>query len=457
MRRTITTLMFLAMSGLAFAAYAADNWQYYATAGTSSYRISDDDDGQSNVANAGGQVQAAGQTQNALYVADTSAGSGVMQAGFLNGGSDCCGSCGCNQGGCGNGTCLSDCCDCDCTCNMFRVEWLGWFTRARNAVPLVTTSNAADLGVIGNPSTVVRFGSDPIGTNLRNGARLTYSHLMGDGQTTLTGRFWGIEDGSQTFFTDTTRFGTIGIPFFNAALGVEDAFLIASPGLTSPAHIRVTAKNDLIGADAWGSRNWYSDGSSSVDILAGYQFTRLDDSIRLNSVSTAIGGPLAGNDIAILDSFRTRNQFHGGTLGLIARSYRGPITLEGLFKVGLGNMNQTVIVNGTTTVTPTGTTAGAVTPGGIFAQPSNIGTQTHNHFCYSPELNANLLYNINSNWRAMVGYSFIYWNQVVLAGNQIDRNVNLGQATAGPFVPLPKFQRSDFWVQGISLGADYRW
>ena len=96
-------------------------------------------------------------------------------------------------------------------------------------------------------------------------------------------------------------------------------------------------------------------------------------------------------------------------------------------------------------------------PGGIFAQPTNIGTQTHNHFCYSPEINANLLYNINSNWRAMVGYSFIYWNQVVLAGNQIDRNVNLGQATGGPQVPLPKFQRSDFWVQGISLGGDYRW
>ena len=83
MRRTITTLMFLAMSGLAFAAHAADNgnanWQYYA-AGASSYRISDDDDGQSHVANAGGQAQLTGQEKNALYVADNSAGNGVAQA-----------------------------------------------------------------------------------------------------------------------------------------------------------------------------------------------------------------------------------------------------------------------------------------------------------------------------------------------------------------------------------------
>jgi hypothetical protein len=455
MRRTITTLMILAVSGLAYAAHA-DNWQYYATAGTNSYRISDDDESQS-VANAGGQVQATGQPQNALYVADTSAGSGVMQASYFNNGGDCCGNCGCNQCGCGNGTCLSDCCDCDCTMNMFRLEWLGWFTRARNAVPLVTTSNGADLAVIGNPSTVVRFGSDPIGTNLRNGARITYSRLLGDGQTTLTARFWGIEDGSQTFFTNSNRFPVIGIPFFNAALGQEDAFLVAFPGLTAPGSVRVTAKNDLIGADVWGSRNWFNDGSASVDILGGYQFTRLDDSLRINALSTAVAGPLAGNNIAILDSFRTRNQFHGGTLGVLARSYRGPITLEGLFKVGLGNMNQQVLVNGSTTVTPTGGGAGTTTPGGIFAQPSNIGTQTHNHFCYSPELNANLLYNINSNWRAMVGYSFIYWNQVVLAGNQIDRNVNLGQVNAGPQLPGQKFQRSDVWVQGISIGGDYRW
>ena len=69
---------------------------------------------------------------------------------------------------------------------------------------------------------------------------------------------------------------------------------------------------------------------------------------------------------------------------------------------------------------------------------------------------ANLLYNISPQWRALVGYSFIYWNNVVLAGNQIDTNLTtpLPTAVAPPFA---KFQRTDFWVQGISLGGDYRW
>ena len=117
-------------------------------------------------------------------------------------------------------------------------------------------------------------------------------------------------------------------------------------------------------------------------------------------------------------------------------------------------MNVTSIVNGSTTIAPTGGGAGTVTPGGLFAQPTNIGTITHNHFCYVPELNANLLYNINSNWRAMVGYTFIYWNQVVLAGNQIDRNVDPSQFAGGPLVgpatPQARFSRTDFWVQGSS-------
>ena len=61
----------------------------------------------------------------------------------------------------------------------------------------------------------------------------------------------------------------------------------------------------------------------------------------------------------------------------------------------------------------------------------------------------------------MGGYSFVYWSDVVLAGNQIDRNVNASQFAGGPLngVALPgvKFQETDFWVQGISTGAEFRW
>src|SRR5258706_5075165 len=113
MRRTITTLMFLAVGGLAFVAQATENtrgnWQYYA-AGQSSYKISDEEDADdapqqsSGVVKAVGQPQASGQEKNALYTAaGGSVGNDIAQTSYFNGGG-----CNCGQGACGQNTCLSD-------------------------------------------------------------------------------------------------------------------------------------------------------------------------------------------------------------------------------------------------------------------------------------------------------------------------------------------------------------
>src|SRR5262249_681911 len=157
--------------------------------------------------------------------------------------------------------------------------------------------------------------------------------------------------------------------------------------------IRVLSKNDLIGADAWLRRNLRSDCCGSIDILGGYQFTRLDDTLQISStqtsISTAPGALPPGSVVNIFDSFRTQNEFHGGTLGLLARSYRGPVTLEALAKFGLGNMHQSVIIAGNTTVN------GNQSQGGLLAQPTNIGTFERNRIAFVPELNVNVLYDIS--------------------------------------------------------------
>jgi len=475
--------MFLAVGGLAYASRAADsgNWNYY-SAGQSHYKISDEEDAagaeSSNVAKAVVNSQAAGQERNALYVADKAPSAGeLLQTNYFAPAASCgCqNSCGCNNN-CGNGcngcnTCLSDCC-CDCTTDAFRMEWLGWFSRGRNTPPLVTTSplgtpisgplpiaGAIDPGL---PTSVV-YGNDPIGTNLRNGGRLTYSHLFNDGITSGTVRFWGIEDGSETFAVNSTQQAIIGLPFTDVGLAppgtVPNAFLAAHPDATASGDVRILSKNDIIGGDAWVSRNWYNDGYASIDVLGGYQFARLDDSIAIatNSVTLPIivNGLPPSSTVSTFDSFRTQNEFHGGSMGVLAKSYRGAVTLEGLFKLAAGNQRERVTISGNSTLN------GAPTTGGVFAQASNIGSVESNHFVFIPEINTNLVYNVNQNWRMICGYTFIYWSRAVLAGNQIDTNVNstqfFGNTINGPVAPLPKFQRSDFWVQGISLGTEYRW
>jgi hypothetical protein len=70
---------------------------------------------------------------------------------------------------------------------------------------------------------------------------------------------------------------------------------------------------------------------------------------------------------------------------------------------------------------------------------------------------------ITQHCRAFVGYDFLYWNQVVRPGNQVDRNINLSQSAvfgsgtlSGPATPAPLFGRSDFWAQGITFGLELR-
>ena len=69
----------------------------------------------------------------------------------------------------------------------------------------------------------------------------------------------------------------------------------------------------------------------------------------------------------------------------------------------------------------------------------------------------NLVYDVNACWKVMLGYSFVYYSDVVLAGNQIDRRVNLQQANIDPQQPVAFFGETDFWAQGLSLGAQYQW
>jgi hypothetical protein len=337
-----------------------------------------------------------------------------------------------------------------------------WFSRGRNTPPLVTSSNPAlvtqaDAGVLGLSTTEVLYGNDPIGTDIRSGGRLTFSHLFADGITYADIRAWGVEDSSETFFITSANRPIIARPLTQFGLGVPGgvpaAFLVAFPGLTDPGQIRITSKNDLFGGDALLRRNLWDDGYGSLDILGGYQFARLDDSITINSVSTSLGPPV--DQVNITDRFGTQNEFHGASIGVLGRSYRGAIALEALAKIALGGIRQQVDINGTRTI------GGITSDGGLFALGTNSGVRNRNQVAFIPELNVNILYEIDDAWRLIGGYSFIYFNNVVLAGNQIDTNLNLTQLPPGPLtggaVPVARFDRTDFWVQGISLGAEYRW
>jgi hypothetical protein len=132
-------------------------------------------------------------------------------------------------------------------------------------------------------------------------------------------------------------------------------------------------------------------------------------------------------------------------------------------KIALGATQQVITVDGGSLLLTPGSPPVSAT-GGILAQPTNIGRSYHSAFSVVPEADLNIGYQITHWLRAQVGYSFIYWSDVVRPGNQIDRTVNPTQAPTdpnfgplvGPARPILTPQSTSFWAQGINFGLEFR-
>ena len=100
--------------------------------------------------------------------------------------------------------------------------------------------------------------------------------------------------------------------------------------------------------------------------------------------------------------------------------------------------------------------------GGLLALPSTIGSRSRDRVAVIPVFGAQLGYQLTSHLRAYAGYTFLYWGEVVRAGDQVDLAVNPNllppatQPVSGPLRPAPRFENTSFWAQGIDLGLELR-
>lgn len=337
-----------------------------------------------------------------------------------------------------------------------------------NLPPLVTTgpTNSMTAGILGAPGTTVLFGDNEVNDDHRSGGRITLGAWLDDCQDLgLEGDYFAFESQSTGFSMASPGDPIIARPFFNAAqMGAPDRLFIARPGLVAGS-INIQAKSSDY--ESAGIRLRHLLGASQdccgrcvrIDVLGGYRYAGFSDDLTINEVeiSTAQGGttPL-GTRFDLTDAFSTKNEFHGGEIGLIGSIHRGCWSLELLGKIALGNNEQTARVNGATTVAVPGAPVVA-RPGGFLALPSNSGEFTNDEFTVIPEFGVNLGYSITPCCRAFVGYTFIYWSDVVRAGDQIDLTVDPSQLTGGVGTrPAFEFNSTDFWAQGISAGLEFR-
>ena len=161
------------------------------------------------------------------------------------------------------------------------------------------------------------------------------------------------------------------------------------------------------------------------------------------------------------DRFKTTNNFFGGQLGGRLTWNSGPISIESVTKLGLGATEQHTEISGSTSVV-TGSGGVSSATGGVLATTANIGGYSQTRFSFVPEEDLNFSLAITPYVSARLGYSFIYWSNVVRPGDQVTRAASPtlvpsdpSYATGGPNEPGNVFHATGYWAQGLNIGLDF--
>jgi hypothetical protein len=375
-------------------------------------------------------------------------------------GGDCCGD---SCGGCGHGGCCGQCgglgggCDYGPFCNnpmvWVRLEALLWWRKGREFPALVTTDptteSSTTAGILPDAQTL--FGGGTTSANMLAGARIDWGFYINPMQTVGFGdRVFGLPKSSTNFSVASNNVPVLAIPFHDFDTGNNDALLVAYPGLRT-GNINVASTSSIFGNDVYGRFLLCRDCNTRIDFITGWNYTRLADNTTIQSVQTVTetGGNIPqGTVTTITDQFNALNQFNGGILGVQWNKYCGPWSWQWLGRVSLGNMHESLNINGSTTIVdPTG--GSNTTSGGLFTAGSNIGHHSRDEFTAIWEMGLNLNYRFRPCTQLNIGYTLLYINDVLLPANNIDTNIG---TTGGVTHPVALFNHGDFWIQGLNLG-----
>jgi hypothetical protein len=307
----------------------------------------------------------------------------------------------------------------------------------------------------------VILGDSGLGDGVDLGGRITVGFWLSPCHfQAVEANYMAIGGGTTRFHVTSDELSVLARPFFDTNTSQQEAMLVAHPDVMTGS-IAVTTETDLQSAEVVWRRLVSNTCFSRLDFLAGYRFGRLDESLRIRQFSewTVAQGPiLPGTTQELFDWFDTKNQFHGGELGLAyQRRVGGCWSLDLLLKLALGNTRSRVSIQGATqTTVPGGGSADFL--GGLLAQETNIGLYEQNDFAVIPELNLSFACDLTCQLRLTFGYDLLYWSAVARPADQIDLGVSQfpPEPPAGQQRPAFRFNIDDFWAQGLQFGLDYR-
>ncbi|MCI0377161.1 MAG: BBP7 family outer membrane beta-barrel protein [Gemmataceae bacterium] len=344
------------------------------------------------------------------------------------------------------------------------IEYLmRWVKAAPFPVPILSTGNPLDAvpGALGQPGTVVLFGGSGAHYNPISGGRVTVGTWLGEYQV------FGIEASGFLLDRETETFAIgangrsttpVYVPTFRPDVGRLGTFAIADPVLGVDGSVILNNTIKMFGGEVNGLFGLACSDCCCVSFLTGVRYFDLAEEFSLLSSQN---DPVLNASAALSDRFGTHNQFYGGQIGLKASRRFGRATLDVVGKLAVGMNHETVAVAGSTALGGPGNPNPGVFPGGIFAEPTNIGVDREDKFAFIPEVQIRLGIDVTPFIRVLLGYEFLYMHRVVRPGDQIDSAINStqqqGRALVGEARPARLFNQSEFWMHGANAGVELRY
>jgi hypothetical protein len=327
-----------------------------------------------------------------------------------------------------------------------RVEYLGWWKQGMRLPALVTT-NPTTTPTLANSGTTVLFGDESVNKDAKSGGRFTLGMWTDPGhQHGWDFTYTYLAPERTSYGASSSDYTILGRPFFNIETGSADANLINYPNPLYSGSISIDAETKFQGTELLYRRVVRRQPRSQIDLLVGWRWLQLKDDLL---ISQSVTDALAAT-INLSDQFNTKNNFHGAEIGV---HWRRPMshdwTLEVLGKMAIGNSRSTVLINGQQT---------SVADQGLLALDSNSGTHSSDSLATVTELGLSLKRRFRNGMVATFGYTFVYWSDVMRAGDQIDLDVDPRQIPPSPQVathPEVLMNTTDFWTQGLHVGLEY--
>jgi hypothetical protein len=342
------------------------------------------------------------------------------------------------------------------------VDYLLWWRSGRYMPPLVTTQ--PNSGVL--PSATILFGNGEIDEQVRPGGRLNIGVWLDPCEVLGLGvRYLGVGESPVEYSLDSDELGFFARPFNDASVdpAVATAFPIANnlAAVPTTGNLLIRSDSEVHAGDVYLRRAVRRVCGVRLDLLAGYQAARIDEDLSIDSLTVTQRLDTI-ESLAVSDIFDTKNEYNAGYFGLQADYRHCNWSLDVMAKFAFGNMHQTVSIDGQTVATDANGGV-SVRNSGLLAQAAtNVGVHVQDEFAFMNDTSVKLSYHATQRLKLSVGYSLMYWSNVVRPGDQINLNVDsrlLGDPPDNPDPPITQpafvFKTTDFLLQGINLGMQY--